>query len=158
MKRSKLPVVYGVIIALGLIAHFMLLSIFGLHTNPMFSLFNGVIMAAGMFIALKRYKQEKGSQFKYEKGFVASLFTGFNATLIFTLFFVFYSSIVSPNFISELIGSWSSHYHTSEGLVIFVVFVMGLATTMILTLTYMQLFKPTWNTTSASKKAFELHF
>ncbi len=146
MNKSKLPVVFGIGISVLLILFFLVFASFGLHTNPIFSLFNGVVMAYGMFMAIKKYKKEKAESFKYEKGFVATFLTGLNATVIFTIFFALYSSLIEPNYISTMLGNWSTHYNTSEGLVVFVVFVMGMATTMMLTLAYMQLFKQSWNT------------
>lgn len=149
MKKSQLPIVFGLGISALLTLTFLLFAAFGLHTNPMFSVLNGVLMAVGMFMCLKAYKDEKGELFNYQKGFVAVFFTGFNATLFFTMFFVFYASIIEPTYISTMIGHWSTHYHTSEGLVVFAVFIMGMATTMVLSLTYMQLFKTSWNTSNA---------
>ncbi len=140
--------VFGIGIAVVLILVFLIFASFGLHTNPIFSLFNGVIMAYGMFLAIKMYKKEKGDLFKYEKGFVATFLTGLNATIIFSVFFALYGSLIEPDYIATMLGNWSTHYNTSEGLVVFVVFVMGMTTTMVLTLAYMQLFKPSWNTHS----------
>ena len=148
MKKSQLPIVFGLGISALLTLTFLLFAAFGLHTNPAFSIFNGVIMAVGMFMCLKAYKEEKGNDFNYQKGFVAVFFTGFNATLFFTMFFVFFASIIEPTYISSMIGHWSSHYNTPEGLVVFVVFIMGMATTMVLSLAFMQLFKKSWNTSS----------
>ncbi|WP_010521597.1 DUF4199 domain-containing protein [Aquimarina agarivorans] len=152
MNKSKLPVVFGIGIAVVLILTFLIFASFGLHTNPIYSLINGVFMAYGMFLSVKMYKKEKGNLFKYEKGFVATFLTGLNATIIFTIFFALYGSMIEPDYISVMLGNWSSHYNTPEGLVVFVVFVMGMATTMVLTLAFMQLFKPSWNTHQAKPK------
>ena len=84
---SAIPVKYGVYIAIGLIAYFLILSLFGVQTNPVFSLGNGVIVAFGLYRAMKIYKEEKRKEFDYQKGFMTGLLTGFNATLIFTAFF-----------------------------------------------------------------------
>lgn len=152
MKKSKIPLIYGIGIGIILSLTFLLFAAFGLHIYPIFSLINGAIMAYGMFLAIKLYKQEKGVNFQYEKGFSASFLTGLNATVIFTVFFVIYSSLLEPSYIKTMIGNWSSHYKTSEGLVIFVVFIMGIATSMVLTLAYMQLFKDSWNTRRTKQK------
>ena len=152
MKKSKLPLIFGIGIGVILMLVFLVFAALGLHKYPIFSLINGAIMAYGMFLSIKFYKNEKGENFKYEKGFTASFLTGMNATILFTLFFVLYSSLIEPDYIKAMIGNWSSHYKTSEGLVIFVVFIMGMATTMVLTLAYMQLFKDSWNTRKTKEK------
>jgi len=151
MKKFKIPIKYGVAISAGLIAYFLLLSIFDGHKNPFFSLFNGVIMGFGMYEAIKHYRLEKGSKFKYQKGFMTGLLTGFNATIIFTIFFGIYSTEINPNFFNELLSMWRSDYDTSVGIILFVVAVMGFATTFVLTLAFMQLFKDSWNTKDAQK-------
>ncbi|AXT52265.1 DUF4199 domain-containing protein [Aquimarina sp. BL5] len=145
MKKSTIPVKYGVMIAIGLIAYFLILSLIGMQTNPVFSLGNGIIVAFGLYKALKDYKLEKGSAFEFQKGFMAGLFTGFNSTLIFTIFFAIYVTNINTNFLPEMLANWSSHYHVGVGLVVFVAAIMGFATTFVLTLSFMQLFKDSWN-------------
>ena len=151
MKKLKIPITYGVLISVGLIVYFLVLSLFDLHKKPLFSLFNGVIMAFGMYAAIKNYRQAKGSKFKYQKGFMTGLLTGFNATIIFTIFFGIYSTEFNPGFLNELLAMWRSDYGTSVGIILFVVAVMGFATSFVLTLAFMQLFKDSWNTIDAKK-------
>lgn len=146
MRKSTIPVTYGIYIAVGLIAYFLLLSLVGVQTNPVFSLGNGFIVAFGLYKAMKDYKLEKGTSFEYQKGFMAGLFTGFNAVLLFTIFFAIYVTHINSNFLPEMLANWSSHYHVGVGLVVFVAAVMGFATVFVLTLSFMQLFKDSWNT------------
>ncbi|PKV48434.1 uncharacterized protein DUF4199 [Aquimarina sp. MAR_2010_214] len=145
MKKSTIPVIYGLLIAIGLIAYFLILSLIGVQTEPVFSLGNGIIVALGLYKAMKNYKQEKGSDFEYQKGFMAGLFTGFNATFVFIIFFAIYVTNINTDFLPEMLANWSSHYHVGVGIVVFVAAVMGFATTFVLTLSFMQLFKESWN-------------
>ena len=145
MKMSAIPVKYGVYIAIGLIAYFLILSLFGVQTNPVFSLGNGVIVAFGLYRAMKIYKEEKRKEFDYQKGFMTGLLTGFNATLIFTAFFAVYVTNIQTDFLPEMLANWSSHYHVGVGIVVFIAAIMGFATTFVLTLSFMQLFKESWN-------------
>ncbi len=145
MKMLAIPVKYGVYIAIGLIAYFLILSLFGVQTNPVFSLGNGVIVAFGLYRAMKIYKEEKRKEFDYQKGFMTGLLTGFNATLIFTAFFAVYVTNIQTDFLPEMLANWSSHYHVGVGIVVFIAAIMGFATTFVLTLSFMQLFKESWN-------------
>jgi hypothetical protein len=154
MKNFSVPIKYGLIIAVGLIAYFLILSLFNLHIYPLFSLFNGVIMAVGIWLALKAYRNSKGAKFKYQKGFMASLLTGFNATIVFTIFFAFYATELNANYLSNLINMWRTDYGTEIGIVLFVVAIMGFATTLVLTLAYMQLFKDSWNTKEGQQHTY----
>jgi len=45
----------------------------------------------------------------------------------------------------EMLANWSSHYHVGVGIVVFIAAIMGFATTFVLTLSFMQLFKESWN-------------
>jgi len=154
MKNFSIPIKYGLLISVGLIAYFLILSVFNAHIYPLFSLFNGVIMAVGMWLSLKAYRNSKGTKFKYEKGFMASLLTGFNATIVFTIFFAFYATELNPDFLGNLINMWRTDYGTEIGIVLFVVAVMGFATSLVLTLAYMQLFKDSWNTKEGQQHTY----
>jgi len=154
MKNLSVPIKYGLAIAVGLIVYFLILSFFNAHIYPLFSLFNGLIMAAGMWLALRAYRNSKGAKFKYQKGFMACLLTGFNATIIFSIFFALYATELNPDFLDNLINMWRTDYGTEIGIVLFVVAIMGFATSLVLTLAYMQLFKKSWNTREGQEHTY----
>lgn len=144
MKSSAIPLRYGIILGVALIVYFLILSLFGLHTYVWFSLANGILTGVGIFMATKDFKAKK-KNFKYQKGFMAGLMTGFYATVIFTIFFAIYASNINPDFTSELLKEWAMSPDMGFGQVVFVVATMGFVTTFILTLACMQLFKDSWN-------------
>ena len=152
IPKITLPIRFGVAIAGSLIAYFLVLSLLGLHTNPIFSLFNGVITGFGIYEAIKYYKLSKGPSFEYSDGFAVGIVTGFIATLIFTIFFGLYAGNLNPAFLDNIINKWETTYHTSLGSMIFLVALFGFATTVVLTLSFMQLFKQSWNTKSNKKQ------
>lgn len=154
MKRSSVPLMYGIFIAIALIAYFLLLAIFELHKNPVYSVFNMVITGVGIFLAIKKYRDVKLGKFKYQKGFMAGLSTGFIATVIFTAFFAIYASELNPDFSEELITMWETDWFVNIGMLVFTVALMGFATTLVVTLTIMQLYKPTWNTSEGQKHTY----
>jgi len=145
MKQFALPIRFGIAVSGSLIAYFLLLSLFGLHTNVFYSLFNGVITGFGIYEAIKYFRVKEGPSFNYGKGFTAGIVTGFVGTFIFTLFFAFYSTEINLGFLDELSKVWFRDYNTSEGIVFFTVAIMGFATTLVLTLSFMQLFKSSKN-------------
>ncbi|SFR38231.1 Protein of unknown function [Robiginitalea myxolifaciens] len=145
MSRFILPVRFGLATSGSLIAYFLILSLFGWHTNVFFSLFNGVITGFGIYEAIKYRKLELGNRFDYREGFTTGLTVGFTATIIFTIFFAIYSTELSPDFLAELSAAWFDDYKDFQGIVFFTVAIMGFATTLVLTLTFMQLFKPSYN-------------
>lgn len=146
MKNQSIPIRYGLLIAAALTIYFLLLSLLDLHTKPIFSLFNGVITGAGIYLCIKKYYEYKGAKFRYQKGFMAGLISGFLATFIFTLFFGIYAANLNPDFLSELLEKWQRGNNTSLAMLLFVVATMGFATSLVFTLSFMQLFKTSWNT------------
>lgn len=146
MNNYALPIRFGVAASGCLIAYFLILSLLQLHVNVFYSLFNAVITGFAIYESIKYYKLKKGSTFSYGGGFVAGLITGGVATLIFTLFFAVYSTELQPGFLEELSTKWASTYRSFEAIVFLVVAIMGFTTSLVLTLSFMQLFK-TSNTT-----------
>jgi len=141
MNNFALPIRFGVAASGCLIAYFLVLSLFGLHTNVFYSLFNAIITGFAIYEAIKYYKLKKGVAFSYQGGFMAGLITGGVATLIFTIFFATYSTELQPGFLEELSTKWANNYRSFEAIVFLVVAVMGFTTTLVLTLAFMQLFK-----------------
>lgn len=154
MEKISIPLKYGVATAAGLIAYFLILAIFGAHKYPVFSIFNMVIMAAGMLGAIRTYRNTIGKKFQYQKGFITGLVTGFNATIIFTIFFGLYATEINPDFKDELVTMWVGDWFINLGMLLFTVALMGFATTVVLTLAYMQYFKDSWNTKEGQKHTF----
>lgn len=148
--RFALPIRFGIAASGSLIAYFLILSLFGLHTNVFYSLFNGVITGFAIYEAIKYQRLEEGEAFNYTSGFKTGLVTGFVATIIFTLFFALYSTEINPGFLSELASVWSRDFQNFEAIVFFTVAIMGFATTLVLTLSFMQLFKSSNNPKSRS--------
>jgi uncharacterized protein DUF4199 len=173
MKKIGLPIRFGIAISGSLIAFFLVLSLFNTHTTFGYSLFNILIVAFGIYEAIKSHKLRAGSKFNYTKGFTTGIITGFVATFIFTIFFAFYAAEINTDFLTMLLEPFKRHeiYFSSsefnnfelvetsltvpefvDGMAIMVVIVvlstvaiMGFLTTVVLTLVFMQLFKNSIN-------------
>ncbi len=151
MSKFTMPIRFAIAMAGGLIAYFLILSLFNLHTQVIFSLFNGVIVGFGIYEVIKYTKIRKGASFSYGDGLVNGVVSGFIATLLFTGFFALYAGNINPEFLDEMIGPWQKTYNTSIGAVIFTVAICGFASATCLSLCFMQLFKPSWNTQGTKK-------
>jgi hypothetical protein len=144
MKNITLPIRFGIAASGSLIGYFLILSLFDLHTSVFYSLFNGVITGFAIYEAIKYRKIKEGANFNYSKGFSTGIVAGFTATLIFTVFFAFYATEINQDFLSTLSKAWFKNFNF-EGIVFFTVAIMGFATTLVLTLSFMQLFKASNN-------------
>ncbi|WP_339893040.1 DUF4199 domain-containing protein [uncultured Algibacter sp.] len=145
MKNLSLPIRFGLVTSAVLIAYFLVLSLVDKHTNPAFSFVNAIITGIGIYEAIRLSKLENLDNFSYGEGFKTGIITGFVATIIFTIFFLFYATEVNSAFLSELLQKIKGGFNADIGMVTFVVAVMGLATTVVSSLTVMQLFKKTRN-------------
>ena len=146
MKSStSIAVKYGVFTAIVLIAYFLALKLVGLHNNPWFRIFNGPIIAYAIYKAIKHYKYGKGADFEYGSGFTTGLSTGFTATLLFAAFMCIYMFYLDTNFTETLLKNWFSQFDFGSGILVFIIIIEGFSSTVVLTLTFMQLLKRTRN-------------
>jgi len=141
MKSFTLPIRFAIALTASLIAYFLVLSLFNLHTNVMFSLFNGVITGFATYEAIRYRRIEMGDQYNYTHGFTTGLITGFLASILFTIFMAIYATEINPNFLNELVTDFAKHYDVGVATFAFIVLLMGLATSVVLTLAFMQLYK-----------------
>jgi len=148
MIMAKMYTRYGIIIAIILIAYFLLLKLLGLHQYPVLSAANGVIFGVGILMALKQYKSSESS-FKYQNGFQLGIFTGGLATIIFVIFMAVYMYQLDAEFSQNILDSWQLNYESGTFIILISLFIMGLTTSLVLTLAFMQLLKQSWNTTKA---------
>jgi len=144
-KSFSVALKYGLYITTSLIAYFLILRLFDLHQNPWLRLLNGVFMAAGIYYAIKYYKLSVDKDFTYVDGFKTGLITGFVATILFTAFMAVYLFHLDPEFSKKLLSDWFSNHEEGTGILIFIILIEGLASTVILTLTFMQIFKKSHN-------------
>ncbi|MGB5419753.1 DUF4199 domain-containing protein [Algibacter sp.] len=145
MKNLSLPIRFGIVTSAVLIAYFLVLALVNKHTNPAFSFVNAIITGFGIYEATRLSKLENPDNFSYGEGFKTGIITGFVATLIFTVFFLFYATEINTAFLPELLQKMKGGFNADIGMITFVVAVMGLATTVVSSLTVMQLFKKTGN-------------
>ena len=145
MKKISLAIRFGLITSAMLIAYFLILALFNKHINPVFSFFNAVITAFGVWEAVRVNKLEQQERFSYSQGFKTGIITGFTATILFTFFFLVYATELNLSFLPKLLKTISGGFNPSIGMITFVVAIMGIATTIISALVAMQFFKNSRN-------------
>jgi len=141
MKKISLPLRFGLVTSAILTAYFLVLALIDLHTNPLFSLFNSIITAFGIYEVIRLRKLENINTFSYAEGFKAGIYTGCIATFLFSLFFLIYSTEINTEYLPKLTNSMNGSFNINAGLITFIVAVMGLATTLVSSLVIMQRFK-----------------
>lgn len=141
---GRVYTVYGIGTAILLIIYFLLTKLFGLHQYPILSAVNGVIIGAGIFFALKKYKASV-EHFEYQDGFQLGLFTGSIATILFAIFMALYIFQIDTQFAKAVLENWNLNFNKGSLILIISLVIMGLSTTFVLTLSFMQLLKESWN-------------
>ena len=147
MKNISLPIRFGLVTGAVLIAYFLILALFNKTTNPAFSFVNAVITAFGIYEVIHIMKLKDADVFTYGEGFKSGIITGFIATLLFTLFFLFYATEIKPDFLTKLFETVHGNFKIGIGEVVFIVAIMGFATSVVSTLAVMQWFKKSQNIT-----------
>lgn len=141
---------YGIWIAVIMIAYFLLLKLVGLHQYPVLSAVNGLIYGAGLYMAIKYYNSRK-NKLKYEKGFEVGLLCGGIATIIFVIFMAIYMYQIDAEFAANIMEAWNLEYDMGTLMLLISILIMGFATTLVLTLSFMQLLKNSWNTQDGNR-------
>ncbi len=142
MNRSlSVALKYGFFVAGSLIAYFLILRVFDLHDKPWLRLANGLFMAAGIYFAIKQYKHKYNADFTYVDGFKTGLLTGFIATGCFVVFMAIYIFHLDKQFAQSILHTWFDNTERGEAMLIIIILMEGLASTAVLTLTCMQIFK-----------------
>ena len=75
MKKIALSLRFGLATSAILIAYFLVLGLFNLHINPLYSLFNFVIIGLGVYEVVRLRKLQDIETFSYSEGFKTGLFT-----------------------------------------------------------------------------------
>lgn len=145
---------YGIWIAVVLIAYFLLLKLVGLHQYPVLSAVNGLIYGGGIYLAMKTYSSQK-KNFKYEKGFEVGFLTGGIASIIFTIFMAIYMYQIDTEFAENIMEAWNLEYDMGTFILLISILIMGFATSLVLTLSFMQLLKKSWNTRDGNRNVMK---
>lgn len=147
---SKTYSTYGLWTAVLLIAYFLLIRLIGWHHYPILSAVNGIIFGFGIYLALKKFINTFPEK-KYEKGFEVGFLTGFIASVIFTIFMAIYMYQLDTEFAHNIMAQWNMEDDLSTFMLLVTIFIMGIVTSLILTFSFMQLLKTSWNTKDGNR-------
>ena len=90
---NRIPESYGLRIAAGLIVYFAIMRMIDLGHHVELRLLNLVILTAGIYMALKKFKLTHTDPLNYFRGLIMGVATGGIASLVFGLFLFIYMQI-----------------------------------------------------------------
>jgi len=131
----------------GLIAYFLILRLLDLHENPWLRVFNGIIMSLGIYYSIKYYKLTSGNDFNFINGYKTGILSGIITTVLFTIFMAIYMFELDFEFTQKILGDWFSNAEIGANILVFIIFLEGIASSIVLTLGFMQFFKKSNNPT-----------
>jgi hypothetical protein len=124
-RGTRLPEIYGAMVALGLIVYFFIMYAAGLLHVIELRLFNVFILLGGIFFAMKQFKRTHDGRLDYFSALTTGVATAAVGAGTFALFLFIYLSI-DKNLMglirhNEPLGSYMNPYIAS-----FIVFLEGL--------------------------------
>ena len=140
----KVYIKYGIWITIALVAYFLVFRVFGLHDNILLSAPNGIIFGVGIFLALKHYKVAN-PKVNYEEAFMTGFLSGIVASILFAIFMAIYMYQIDTNFVHQIMRKWNMQDNLNTAMLVMSLLVLGIATSLVLSLTFMQLLKNSWN-------------
>lgn len=90
---NRIPESYGLRIAAGLIGFFLIMKLVGLSHIVELRLLNLPILAGGVYMALKRFKQTHQDRLNYFRGLITGVTTAAVGSLVFALFLFLYMKL-----------------------------------------------------------------
>jgi hypothetical protein len=90
---NRIPESYGVKIGVGLIVYFVVMHLTGLSHHVELRLLNLLILVAGVYLALKKFKETHGSQLNYFRALITGVATATVGSCIFAVFLFVYMKV-----------------------------------------------------------------
>ena len=129
---NRIPQSYGVRIAVGLIAYFVVMHLVGLSHRVELRLLNLIILVAGVYLALQKFRETHGAHLNYFRALVTGVSTAAIGSFIFATFLFIYMSLDESLMISiqqnEPMGRYLNPYIAS-----FIVALEGLFSGLLVT-------------------------
>jgi hypothetical protein len=141
---EKIGIKYGLFTAAGLIIYFLLMKLIGLSHIVELRFVNGIIMAIGITLAIKGYKDSVHGMIGYFKGLLVGLITSVVATLLFAAFMLVFIKMLDHSLLEVLSANryFGDRLEVTPGIVIFtVLFLEGIISGFMISFIAMQWFK-----------------
>lgn len=129
---NRIPENYGLKTALGLILYFVIMQLIGLSHHVELRLLNLLILVAGIYYALKKFKTTHEDHMNYFRGLVVGVATGAVASVAFAVFLFIYMKVDSSLLASIQENEPMGHY-LNEYMSAFIVALEGVFSGLLVT-------------------------
>jgi len=128
----RIPESYGVKIAAGLIVYFVIMQIVDTHHHVELRLFNLVILIAGVYFALKKFKTTHSDHLNYFRALVTGVSASAIGTGIFAIFLFIYMK-VDTSLMQSIIENEPMGHYLNPYMASFIVALEGLFSGLLVT-------------------------
>lgn len=90
---NRIPQRYGLRIAIGLIAYFVVMHLLGYSHRVELRLLNLLILVAGVYLALKKFRETHGAHLNYFRALATGVSTAAIGSSLFAIFLFIYMSL-----------------------------------------------------------------
>lgn len=129
---NKIPLNYGLKIAGGLVAYFVIMTAIGLGNHVELRLLNLFILAAGIFFGLKKFKQTHEDHLNYFRALITGVAIGAVGSAIFG-FLLFIYMTVSPSVMEAMMANEQMGVHLNPYMASFIVVLEGVFSGLLVT-------------------------
>jgi hypothetical protein len=140
-SMQKIGLKTGLITSIALIAYFLIMKSFGLERVIEFRFFNFFILLAAICYAIYQLKHEDMEADFYLKGMAIGFYTSAIAIFFFAFFISFYLAFLDPGLMQYIQTTVSHGLNLNAPAIFLILFMEGMASSVIITFTVMQLFK-----------------
>ena len=132
---------YGLFTSVGMVAYFIVASMFGLAERIELSFLNGLIMAVGVCMAIVRYKRFRNGRMGYLPGFGTGIITAVVASVAFGLFFILYAGVINRHIMDGIRAQDLFGFDLSVTIAFLAIVLQGAMSGVIISLIAMQYYK-----------------
>jgi len=133
---NKIPENYGLKTAGGLTAYFLIMQVIDKHHHVELRMFNLVILAIGIYYALKKFKNTHEDHVNYFRGLVVGTATGAVASVLFGAFLFVYMKL-DHSLIQSIQENEPMGHYLNEYISAFIVALEGVFSGMLCTFVLM---------------------
>jgi len=129
---SRIPESYGLRIGVGLIVYFVIMHLTGLSHHVELRLLNLLILVAGVYLALKKFKETHNGQLNYFRALATGVSTAAIGSFMFSLFLFAYMKL-DPSLMESIIQNEPMGRYLNAYIAAFIVSLEGLFSGLLVT-------------------------
>lgn len=133
---NRIPENFGLKTSAGLIAYFLAMQVIDKHHHVELRMLNLVIIAVGIYFALKKFKKTHTDHVNYFRGLIVGTATGAIASVLFGVFLFVYMK-THPTLLQEIQANEAMGHYLNEYMSAFIVTLEGVFSGMLVTFVLM---------------------